>query len=183
VVETNRGTAATLVSATAKEKTLLRKAHQVLRRVTHDFETRWHFNSATALLMELVNEIHAQEPLENEVRPEIAKEVFELLIMMLNPMVPHLAEELWETLGHSHDTLAHVAWPKFVPELAAEDEVEIVVQLNGRVRGKVSVEAGLSKEELEKRTLADPKIAQLLEGKRVVKVIVVPNKLVNIVVS
>ena len=182
-VVTKRGTEAALISATAKEKTLLRKAHQVLRRVTHDFETRWHFNSATALLMELVNEIHAQEPLEEGVRPEIAKEVFELLIMMLNPMVPHLAEELWETLGHTHDTLAHAAWPKFVPELAAEDEVEIVVQLNGRVRGKISVEAGLSKEELEKRTLADPKIAQLLEGKRVVKVIVVPDKLVNIVVS
>jgi len=182
-VVTKRGTEAALISATAKEKTLLRKAHQVLRRVTHDFETRWHFNSATALLMELVNEIHAQEPLEDGVRPEIAKEVFELLIMMLNPMVPHLAEELWETLGHTHDTLAHAAWPKFVPELAAEDEVEIVVQLNGRVRGKISVEAGLSKEELEKRTLADPKIAQLLEGKRAVKVIVVPDKLVNIVVS
>jgi leucyl-tRNA synthetase len=73
----------------------------VLRRVTHDFETRWHFNSATALLMELVNEIHAQEPLEDGVRPEIAKEVFELLILMLNPMVPHLAEELWEILGHT----------------------------------------------------------------------------------
>ena len=87
----------------------------MLRRVTHDFETRWHFNSATALLMELVNEIHDQEPLEEGVRPEIAKEVFELLILMLNPMVPHLAEELWEILGHTQDTLAHAAWPKFVP--------------------------------------------------------------------
>jgi leucyl-tRNA synthetase len=182
-VETKRGTAAALVSATAKEKTLLRKAHQVLRRVTHDFETRWHFNSATALLMELVNEINAQEPLEDGVRPEIAKEAFELLIMMLNPMVPHLAEELWEILGHTQATLAHAAWPKFIPELAAEDEVEIVVQLNGRVRGKVSVEAGLSKEELEKRALADSKIAQLLDGKRAVKVIVVPDKLVNVVVN
>jgi leucyl-tRNA synthetase len=181
-VGSKRGSAAVIESATPKEKALLRKAHQVLRRVTHDFETRWHFNSATALLMELVNEIHAREPLEEGVRPEIAKEVFELLIMMLNPMVPHLAEELWETLGH-RDTLAHAAWPKFVPELAAEDEVEIVVQLNGRVKGKVSVEAGLSKDELEKRALSDPKIAQLLDGKRVVKVIVVPDKLVNIVVS
>ncbi len=73
----------------------------MLRRVTHDFESRWHFNSATALLMELVNEIHAQEPLEDGVRPEVAKEVFELLTLMLNPMVPHLAEELWEMLGHT----------------------------------------------------------------------------------
>jgi leucyl-tRNA synthetase len=181
--QAGNGAAALLDSATAKEKALLRKAHQVLRRVTHDFETRWHFNSATALLMELVNEIQAQEPLEEGVRPEIAKEVFELLIMMLNPMVPHLAEELWEILGHSGDTLAHAAWPKFVPELAAEDQVEIVVQVNGRVKARMQVGAGLDKEALQKRVLSDPKTAQLLNGQRVIKVIVVPDKLVNIVVG
>ena len=168
-------------SATPKEKALLRKAHQVLRRVSNDFESRWHFNSATALLMELVNEIHAQEPLEEGVRPAVAKEVFELLILMLAPMVPHLAEELWEMLGHTGKTLAHAPWPKFVPELAAEDQVEIVVQVNGRVKGKVLVESGLSEEELKKQTLSDPKIAKLLDGQRVVKIIVVPNKLVNVV--
>jgi len=182
-VQAGSGAGLSLDSATPKEKALLRKAHQVLRRVTHDFETRWHFNSATALLMELVNEIQSQEPLDEGVRPEIAKKVFELLIMMLNPMVPHLAEELWETHGHTRDTLAHAAWPKFVPELAAEDQVEIVVQINGRVKGKVCVEAGLDKGELEKRVLSDPKIAKLLEGKRVLKIIVVPDKLVNIVVG
>ena len=182
-VRAGSGAEASLDSATPKEKALLRKAHQVLRRVTHDFETRWHFNSATALLMELVNEIHAQEPLEEGVRPEIAKEVFELLIMMLNPMVPHLAEELWEILGHTQDTLAHAAWPKFVPELAAEDQVEIVVQVNGRVKGRMLVEAGLDKEALAERVLADPKIAQLLDGQRVIKRVTVPDKLVNLVVG
>jgi leucyl-tRNA synthetase len=182
-VQAGRGAAASLDSATLKEKALLRKAHQVLRRVTHDFETRWHFNSATALLMELVNEIQSQEPFEEGVRPEIAKEVFDLLIMMLNPMVPHISEELWEILGHTQNTLAHAPWPKFVPELAAEDQVEIVVQVSGRVKGKVSVEAGLDKDELEKRVLSDPKIAKLLEGKRVLKIIVVPDKLVNFVVE
>jgi leucyl-tRNA synthetase len=182
-VRAGSGEAGSLDSATPKEKALLRKAHQVLRRVTHDFETRWHFNSATALLMELVNEIQAQEPLEEGVRPEIAKQVFELLIMMLNPMVPHLGEELWEILGHTRDTLAHAAWPKLVPEFAAEDQVEIVVQMNGRVKGRMLVEAGLDKEALQQRALNDPKIAQFLNGQRVVKVIVVPDKLVNLVVS
>jgi leucyl-tRNA synthetase len=177
------GAAVSLDSATPKEKALLRKAHQVLRRVTHDFETRWHFNSAIALLMELINEIHDQEPLEEGVRPEIAKEVFQLMILMLNPMVPHLAEELWEILGHTGDTLAHVAWPKFVSELAAEDEVEIVVQVNGRVKWKMLVEAGLDKEKLGKRVLADSRVAQLLNGQRVVKVVAVPDKLVNLVVG
>jgi leucyl-tRNA synthetase len=183
VVKAASGSASLLDSATPKEKLLLRKAHQALRRVTHDFETRWHFNSATALLMGLVNEIQDQEPLEDEVRPEIAKEVFELLILMLNPMVPHLAEELWANFGHTNDTLAHAAWPKFVPELAAEDQVEIVVQMNGRVKGRMLVEAGLDKTALEKRALSDPKIAQLLNGQRVIKVIVVPDKLVNLVVG
>jgi leucyl-tRNA synthetase len=177
------GAAVSLDSATPKEKALLRKAHQVLRRVTHDFETRWHFNSGIALLMELINEIHDQEPLEEGVRPEIAKEVFQLMILMLNPMVPHLAEELWEILGHTGDTLAHAAWPKFVPELAAEDEVEIVVQMNGRVKWKMLVEAGLDKEKLQKRVLADSRVAQLLNGQRVVKVVAVPDKLVNLVVA
>jgi leucyl-tRNA synthetase len=174
---------ASLDSATPKEKALLRKAHQVLRRVTNDFETRWHFNSAIALLMELVNETHAQEPLEEGVRPAISKEVFELLTLMLAPMVPHLAEQLWEMLGHTGETLAHAPWPKFVPELAAEDQVEIVVQINGRVRSKVQIESGMGEEDLKKRVLSDPKIAKLLDGQRIGKVIVVPDKLVNVVVG
>jgi leucyl-tRNA synthetase len=115
------------------------------------------------------------------VRPAVAREVFELLILMMAPMVPHLSEELWEMLGHKGETLAHAPWPKFVPELAAEDQVEVVVQIKGRVRGKLVVESGLSEEELKKRALSDPKIATFLDGQRVVKVIVVPNKLVNIV--
>ena len=174
---------ASLGTTTPKEKALLRKAHQVLRRVTNDFETRWHFNSATALLMELANEMHAQEPLEEGVRPAVAKEVFELLTLMLAPMVPHLAEELWEMLGHTGETLVHAPWPKFVPELAAEDQVEVVVQINGRVRGKVQVESGMGEEELKKLVLSDPKIAKLLDGLRFMKVVVVPDKLVNVVVG
>ncbi|MCU1340824.1 MAG: leucyl-tRNA synthetase [Candidatus Acidoferrum typicum] len=175
------GVAEAVDSASLKEKALLRKAHQVLRRVSNDFETRWHFNSATALLMELVNEIHGAEPLEEGVRPAVAREVFELLILMMAPMVPHLAEELWEMLGHTGETLAHAPWPKFVPALAAEDQVEIVEQINSRVRGKLLVESGLPEEELKKQVLSDPKIAKFLNGQRVVKIIVVPNKLVNVV--
>jgi leucyl-tRNA synthetase len=133
--------------------------------------------------MELANEMHAQEPLEEGVRPAVAKEVFELLTLMLAPMVPHLAEELWEMLGHTGETLAHAPWPKFVPELAAEDQVEVVVQINGRVRGKVQVESGMGEEELKKLVLADPKVTKLLDGLRIVKVVVVPDKLVNLVVG
>src|ERR1700719_5195907 len=84
----------------AKEKQLLRKTHQALRRVTQDFETRWHFNSAIALIMDLTNEIYAMEPVDEGVRPEVQKDVLELLTLMLAPMTPHIAAELWEMLGH-----------------------------------------------------------------------------------
>jgi len=167
-------------TVTEKEKSLLRTAHQTLRRVTQDFETRWHFNSAIALIMHFYNEIQAQEPLEEDVRPVVRKELLELLTLMLGPMTPHLAEELWEMLGHS-DGLWTVRWPVFDAELAREEEVEVVVQVNGRVRARLKVEAGLSEEELVPKALAV--VAPHINGKRVVKRIVVPDKLVNLVVA
>jgi leucyl-tRNA synthetase len=169
-------------AATEKEKGLLRKAHQTLRRVTQDFETRWHFNSAIALIMEFYNEIQALEPLEENVRPEVRKEALELLTLMLGPMTPHLAEELWEMLGHS-EGMWTVGWPAFDADLARDEEVEIVVQVNGRVRARVKVPAGLGEAELLPKALAEPAVAQHINGKRVVKQIVVPDKLVNLVVA
>ncbi len=169
-------------ASTAKERTLLRKAHQTLRRVTQDFETRWHFNSAIALIMELTNEIHAQEPLEEGVRPEVRREVLELLTLMLAPMTPHLAEELWEMLGHT-DGLWNARWPEANAELAREDEVEIPVQINGKLRGKVKVSAGATEAEVLKRAQGEPGILQHLNGKSVRKTVFVPNKLLNLVVG
>jgi leucyl-tRNA synthetase len=169
-------------SATEKEKSLLRTAHQTLRRVTQDFETRWHFNSAIALVMHFYNEIQALEPLEENVRPEVRKEALELLTLMLGPMTPHLAEELWEMLGHS-EGMWTVGWPAFDADLARDEEVEIVVQVNGRVRARVKVAAGLSEAELVPKALAEPAVAQHINGKRVVKQIFVPDKLVNLVVA
>jgi leucyl-tRNA synthetase len=166
----------------AKERGLLQKTHETLRRVSGDFEGRWHFNSAIALIMTLHNEIDAAEPLAEGVRPEVRKEVLELLTLMLAPMTPHLAEELWEMLGHS-DGLSNVAWPQFNAGLAKENEVEIVVQVNGRVRGKLKAEAGSSEAALVSKALADPAVAGHVAGKEVVKRIVVKDKLVNLVVK
>ncbi len=174
------GTAAELASA--KEKALLRKAHQTLRRITNDFEARWHFNTSVALIMELANELQKQEPLEQDASAAVVKEVFELLVLMLAPMAPHLAEELWEMLGHA-ESLGRAAWPAYQPHLAVEEQFEVVVQINGRLRAKILIEGGLGEDELAERALADPRIAQLTAGQRVVKRIVVPNKLVNIVVA
>jgi leucyl-tRNA synthetase len=167
---------------TEKEKRLLRKTHQTLRRVTADFETRWHFNSAIALIMELTNEIYALEPLEQGVSAEIRKEVLELLTLMLAPMTPHLAEELWEMLGHT-DGQWNTGWPVFSEELARENEVELVVQVNGRVRGKLKVAAGTGEEEVVALAQAEPEIARHLAGKKIVKRIFVPDKLLNLVVA
>src|SRR5579885_2416871 len=168
--------------ASEKEKILLRKAHQTLRRVTADFESRWHFNTSVALIMELVNLLQDHEPLDKNVRPEVLRQVVELLTVMLAPIVPHLANELWEMLGHK-EGLHCEEWPEYSAELAEEEQVEIVIQINGRVRGKICVDAGLPEEELAERAFADPKIEQLLRGERVVKRVVIPNKLVNVVVA
>ena len=171
-----------LADATAKEKDMQRKAHQTLRRVTQDFETRWHFNTSVALVMELVNTLQALEPLEQEARPGVVKGVLELLILMLAPMAPHLAEELWALLGHA-DGLDAARWPAYSPELAHEEQVEVVIQINGRVRGRMRVDGGLAEDELAKRAIADPRIQPLLSGTRVVKRVVVPDRLVNLVIG
>jgi len=169
-------------SYTEKEKELLRKAHQALRRVTQDFEGRWHFNSAIAQIMELVNAIYAAEPLENGVRPEVRKEVLELVTLMLAPMTPHLAEELWEMLGHM-DGLGAVSWPALNADLAKEEELEIPVQINGKVRGRVTMAAGASQDQVLEKAKADAAVAGYLQGKMVRKVIFVADKLLNIVVG
>jgi leucyl-tRNA synthetase len=174
--------AAKITAVSEKEKILLRKAHQTLHRVTADFDARWHFNTSVALIMELVNKLHDNEPLDKQVRPEILKQVLEFLVVMLAPIAPHLSEELWEMLGHKEGLYCE-EWPQYSPELAKEEQVEIVIQINGRVRGKICVDVGLPEEELAERAFADPKIGELLRGARVVKRVVVPNKLVNVVVA
>jgi leucyl-tRNA synthetase len=181
LLETKAATAS--VSAPSdKEKRLLRKAHQTLQRVTADFETRWHFNSAIALIMELTNEIYGCEPLDDGVRAEVQKEVLELLTLMLAPMTPHIAEEMWEMLGHSNG-LSTSAWPVANADLAKDDEVEVPVQVNGKLRGKLRVAAGIAQENLVKLALAEHVVAQHIDGKRIVKIVYVPSKLLNFVVS
>ncbi len=168
-------------SPTVKEKLLVRRLHQTLKRVTEDFDTRWHFNTSIALIMELVNELMAQEPLDRDISPAALKGVFEGLVLMLSPMAPHIAEELWAMLGNS-DGIYTQKWPRYSAELAREEQIEIPVQINGKVRARIMVEAGLSEDKLKQQAMNDPHLASLVAGKQIVKVVVVPNKLVNIVV-
>jgi len=181
--------------ATAKEKVLVRKAHQTLKRVTNDFEGRWHFNTSVALIMELVNELTAQEPLDQDVTPAVLKSLLSALVLMLSPMTPHIAEEMWEVLGNPGSISAEksgrrldegcreAAWPTYREDLTREEQVEIVVQINGRLRGKLLVDASLGEEETKQRATQDPRLLPLIRGKDIAKVIVVPKKLVNIVLK
>jgi leucyl-tRNA synthetase len=169
-----------LTNATAKEKTLVRKTHQTLKSVTNDFEHRWHFNKSIALLMELVNELHAAEPLNVDLNPVILKRILDVMALMLAPMAPHIAEELWEMLGNQGG-ISKAKWPRYREDLTREEQVEIIIQINGRLRGKMVVDANLGEDETRERALTDPRIAPLLVGKQIVKVVVVPKKLVNIV--
>jgi leucyl-tRNA synthetase len=166
---------------TETERALLRKTHQTLKRVTDDFELRWHFNTSVAAVMELVNVFYASEPLETTARPPVLKACMDILVLMMAPLAPHMAEELWEMLGHE-GRLVRAEWPAFDRELAREDEFEIVVQVNGRVRGHLVVPAGLAEPEIVRLALADEKVVPFLEGKQVLKTVVVANRLVNVVV-
>ncbi len=171
-----------LSQCTPKEKLLVRRVHQTLKRVTQDFESRWHFNTSVALVMELVNEIFAQEPLDQGVSPVIRKRSLAALMLMLSPMVPHIAEEMWEMLGNK-TTVAKQGWPAYREDLTREEQVEVIIQINGRVRSKMLVDARLNEEETREQALNDPRIKPLLVGKEMVKVVVIPGKLVNIVLK
>jgi leucyl-tRNA synthetase len=164
---------------TEADRKVLRKLHQTLQRITADFESRWHFNTSIAALMELMNTLIENE---KQISLRVMAEVLEKLTLMLEPFAPYLAEEIWEEQGRAGPVFRH-AWPVYNPELARDDEAEIVIQINGKVRGRVYVAFGTPPETLEKQALGDAKIQPLLDGKQVVKVIVVPDKLVNIVVK
>jgi leucyl-tRNA synthetase len=160
------------------DRRTLRKLHQTVRKITQDFEVRWHFNTSIAALMELLNELHA---LEARLSAAVLREALEKITLMLAPFVPYLAEELWEELGRQGPVFKQ-PWPEYDEELAREEEVEVVVQVNGRVRSHIRVPLGAPREELERLALQDDKIRSFVEGKQIVRVIVVPDKLVNVVV-
>ncbi|HEY1335914.1 MAG TPA: class I tRNA ligase family protein, partial [Bryobacteraceae bacterium] len=160
------------------DRQVLRKLHQTLKKITGDFETRWHFNTCIASIMELVNVLYAEEP---GISRAVLQESSEKLALMLAPFAPYVAQEVWEELGHEGPVFRQ-CWPPFDPDLAKEDEAEVVVQVNGKLRSRIYVPFGTPKEELEKRALADEKVQAHIGGKPVRKIITVPDKLVNIVV-
>jgi leucyl-tRNA synthetase len=162
---------------------LLRKLHQTIDKITHDFTGRWHFNTSIAAIMELVNEITAaDEALGSRIPAAVTASILDDLVLLLAPFAPYLAAELWEQLGHTDSVLRH-PWPKFDAALAKEDELEIPVQVNGKLKAVVSVPADATREYIENTVLSNEKVKAAIKDKEMVKLIVVPNKLLNIIVK
>jgi len=157
----------------------LRKLHQTLKRITEDFDSRWHFNTSIAGLMELMNELTS---LESEISAPAMRRILETLTLILAPFAPYMAEELWEELGKQGPSFKQ-PWPAYDPELARDAAAEIPVQVNGKLRSRLLVAFGTPKEELERLAQADDKVKPFIDGKPIVKIVVVPDKLVNIVVK
>jgi leucyl-tRNA synthetase len=172
---------ATSLSPQARQ--IQRKLHQTIKRVSDDFQGRWHFNTCISAIMELVNVLYDMEDAiaQNVVPRQFLAEVQRDLVLLLAPFAPYLAHELWEMLGEKGNLLK-APWPKYDAALAKEEELEIPVQVNGKLRGRVIVPADATEDFVIERALGDEKVQSSIAGKQIVKTIFVPGKLVNFVV-
>ncbi len=164
-------------------RAIQRKLHQTIKRVSDDFQGRWHFNTCISAIMELLNTLYAAEEAiaRNAVPVPFLAEVQRSLVLLLAPFAPYLAHELWEMLGEKGNLLK-APWPKYDAELAKEGEIEIPVQVNGKLRGRVTVPTDAHEAFVLEKALADDKVKSAIAGKQVVKKIYVPGKMVNLVV-
>ena len=173
------------VAPLSKEgKALYRQLHLTIKRVTEDISERLNLNTAISAIMELTNEIyHYQNNVdENEVNLKLIDETIRNLILLLAPFAPHMAEELWSLLGNNNYVYRE-KWPEYDEKALKKDTVTIVVQINGRVRDKIQVDAEIAEEELREKVLKSPKVKNYTEEQDIKKIIVIPGKLVNLVVN
>jgi leucyl-tRNA synthetase len=161
-----------------------RKLHQTVKRVSEDFQGRWHFNTSVAAVMELVNELYGaeEEIASGKFPPALLADTQRRLVLLLAPFAPYLAAELWEAIGERAPLLRE-PWPQYDAALAREEEITYAVQINGKLRSHVVMPAESPEDAVRERVLADEKARAAIEGRQVVKVIVVPGKLVNVVVK
>ena len=170
------------VKAVTKEDKAMRLViHSTLKKVTTDLSEKFGFNTAIAALMELINEMYKYKELDTR-NDGIIREGIDTIITILAPFTPHIGEELWTMIG-KEGSVFNISWPSYDESALVQDEVEVIVQVNGKLRAKVSMDANISREDMEKVAMEDAKVQAAIEGKDVVKVIAVPKKLVNIVVK
>ena len=172
------------VTLSPEARTIQRKLHQTIKRVSDDFQGRWHFNTCISAIMELVNVLYAAEAAiaRGAVPDEFLADVERNLVLLLAPFAPYLASELWEMMGEK-ENLLRAPWPAYDAELAKEEEIVIPVQINGKLRSRITVPADSAEEFVLERALADEKVQAAIAGKQVVKKIYVPGKMVNLVVK
>jgi len=165
-------------------KALRRKTHQTIRKVTTDIEDRFHFNTAISAVMELVNTLYAvkRPAKDDQTAFSVIREALENAVLLLAPIVPHMTEELWQILGHTI-SVADAPWPDYDPAIASEEEMTIVIQINGKLRSRMTVPVDEDAEKIKTDAQADEKITTLLKGAKIMKVIYVQKKLVNIVIG
>ncbi len=162
----------------ADEKELRRVVHTAIKKVSEDISERFNFNTAISAIMEMVNSI-SDYLKKDGISPAVISEALDTLLLLLAPFAPHICEELWHLAGHQ--TSVHLqSWPQYQPELLVVDQVEIVVQVNGKIKGRIVVENGLTSEQLQQKVSADDRYQEWLGGKSVVKIIAIPGRLVNI---
>ncbi|MAR60117.1 MAG: hypothetical protein CMD45_00745 [Gammaproteobacteria bacterium] len=163
-----------------KQKGLMRKTHQTIAKVSDDIGRRYTFNTAIAAVMELVNELNAFE-INDDVDKKVVKEAIKAIILLLSPIVPHICNRLWLDLGYD-SSIIDESWPTHDPELMVQESVEIVIQVNGKLRSKITVDQSIDDKALEESVMMDEKIKKHTDGQTVKKIIIVPKKLVNIVI-
>jgi len=159
------------------------KMHQTIKKVGDDIEKRYHLNTAISSIMEFFNSIKKErDNLKNNPKDRaLLKSAMEILVLVLSPFAPHFCEDIWEKMGHQ-ELLIHTSWPVFDPDLAREETVTVVVQINGKLRDKFDVGRGLPKEDVERKALESEKIRNIIGDRKIRKVIFVQDKLVNIVI-
>ncbi len=162
------------------QKALRRKTHQTIAKIGDDIGRRSSFNTAVAAAMELLNAVNRFDD-DSEAGRAVEHEALEAVVLMLSPMTPHICHALWKTLGHETALIDH-RWPEFDASALELDMIELVVQVNGKLRGRVAVPADAGKDDIEKLAIADDNVQRFLDGKEIRKVIVVPGRLVNVVV-
>jgi leucyl-tRNA synthetase len=166
-----------------EEKELHRKLHETIQKVTEDIDERLNFNTAISAIMELVNEIyHYLGDNSDDINQELFAFITEKVLLMLAPFAPHMTEELWHKIG-KNNSIHRSKWPEFDKEAAKKDEITIVIQINGKVRDRIDVNADIDEEKLKEKVFKQEKVKKYTEGKEIVKTIVIPKKLVNIVVK
>lgn len=165
----------------SQDKDMRYTIHSTLKKVTVDLSEKFGFNTAISALMELINDMYKYKELDN-INEAVIKEGVQTIVTIISPFAPHLGEELWTMIGQE-GSVFDIDWPKYDETALVKDEIEVVVQVNGKVRGKLTVSSNISKEDMEKVALEDEKIKVLVEDKTIVKVVAVPKKLVNIVVK